>query len=75
MSITMLTRDSNVTRQAVSKHLRVMEDAGLLRNTRHGRESVWELDQQRLRELRRYLKMISRQWDDALDRLREFAED
>ena len=75
MSITRLTTGSNVTRQAISKHLRVMEDAGLLRNTRHGRESVWELDQARLREVRRYLKMISKQWDDALDRHRKFIED
>jgi hypothetical protein len=52
-----------------------MEAAGLLRNTRHGRHSVWELNQQRLREVRRYLKMISRQWDDALGSLREFVED
>lgn len=75
LSITRLTAGSDVTRQAITKHLRVMEEAGLLRNTRHGRYSVWELDQQRLREVRRYLKMISRQWDDALDRLREFVED
>jgi DNA-binding transcriptional ArsR family regulator len=75
LSITRLTAGSNVTRQAITKHLRVMEEAGLLRNTRVGRHSVWELNQQRLREVRRYLKMISRQWDDALDSLREFVED
>lgn len=75
MSITGLTTGSNVTRQAITKHLLVMEDAGLVRNTRQGRESVWELDRQRLREARRYLKMISKQWDDALDRVHESVKD
>jgi DNA-binding transcriptional ArsR family regulator len=75
MSITRLTAGSNVTRQAITKHLHVMEDAGLLRSTRHGRESVWRLDQQRLEGARRYLALISKQWDDALGRLRKFVED
>ena len=73
-SITRLTAGSTVTRQAISKHLRVMEDAGLVRSTRRGRESVWRLNQQRLEDARRYLDLISRQWDDALGRLREFVE-
>jgi len=75
LSITRLTAGSKVTRQAITKHLRVMEDAGLLRSTRHGRESVWQLDLQRLQEARRYLDLISKQWDDALQRLRAFVED
>jgi DNA-binding transcriptional ArsR family regulator len=75
MSITKLTTGSHVTRQAISKHLRVMEEAGLVRSTRHGRESVWQLDQRRLKEARHYLDLISKQWDDALGRLREFVED
>ena len=75
MSIAKLTAGSRITRQAVSKHLRVMESAGLVRSARHGRESVWQLDQRRLEEARRYLDTISRQWDDALGRLRRFVED
>jgi DNA-binding transcriptional ArsR family regulator len=75
MSITRLTAGSKVTRQAITKHLRVMQQAGLVRSARHGRESVWELDPQRLEEARRYLDLISRQWDDALGRLRQFVED
>ena len=74
MSITRLTTGSKVTRQAVTKHLRVMEDAGLVHSTRHGRESVWQLDRQRLQDARRYLDLISSQWDDALSRLRQFVE-
>jgi DNA-binding transcriptional ArsR family regulator len=75
MSIKTLTEGSKVTRQAITKHLRVMEGSGLVRSTRQGRESVWQLDQRRLRDARRYLGTISKQWDGALLRLREFVED
>jgi DNA-binding transcriptional ArsR family regulator len=75
MSITRLTTGSNLTRQAITKHLSVMEQAGLARRTRTGRESVWQLNQQRLEDARGYLDVISKQWDDALCRLREFVED
>jgi DNA-binding transcriptional ArsR family regulator len=75
MSITRLTTGSKVTRQAITKHLRVMEEAGLVRSARHGRESVWQLDQRRLKDARRYLDLISKQWDGALGRLRELVEE
>jgi DNA-binding transcriptional ArsR family regulator len=75
MSITGLTEGSRVTRQAITKHLHVMEEAGLVRSTRHGRESIWQLDQRRLKDARHYLDLISKQWDNALARLREFVED
>lgn len=74
MSITRLTAGSRVSRQAITKHLRVMENAGLVRSRRRGRESVWQLEQQRLEKVRQYLQTISQQWDDALGRLREFVE-
>jgi DNA-binding transcriptional ArsR family regulator len=75
MSITRLTEGSNVTRQAITKHLRLMEDSGLVHSARQGRESVWQLDQRRLEDARRYLDIISKQWDEALSRLRAFVED
>jgi DNA-binding transcriptional ArsR family regulator len=75
MSIARLTTGSKITRQAITKHLRVMEEAGLVQCKRHGRESVWQLEQRRLREARHYLDLISKQWDDALGRLRKFVED
>src|ERR1700677_2999669 len=74
MSIAKLTEGSKVTRQAITKHLRVMEGSGLVRCTRHGRESLWQLDRRRLEDARRYLDIISRQWDDALLRLRKLVE-
>jgi DNA-binding transcriptional ArsR family regulator len=73
-SIARLTDGSRVTRQAIAKHLRVMEHARLVHCTRRGRESVWELDRQRLSDARHYLDQISAQWDDALARLRAFVE-
>jgi DNA-binding transcriptional ArsR family regulator len=74
-SIGSLSRDAPITRQAITKHLRVMENAGLLRCSRQGRESYWELDQRRLKEVQRNLALISAQWDNALGRLRRFVED
>lgn len=74
MSITRLTAGSEVTRQAITKHLRMMEETGLLRATRRGRESVWELEPERLEDARSFLSAISRQWDAALGRLKAFVE-
>jgi DNA-binding transcriptional ArsR family regulator len=75
LSISRLTSGTNVTRQAVTKHLRVMSAAGLVRNLRRGRENVWRLEQRRLEDARRYLDTISRRWDEALGRLRAFVEE
>ena len=74
MSIARLTKGSKVSRQAITKHLRVMQGSGLVRCSRSGRESVWQLEPRHLDEARRYLKKISKQWDDALVRLRKSVE-
>jgi DNA-binding transcriptional ArsR family regulator len=73
-SIKKLTESFDMTRQAITKHLRVMEDAGLVHRSQYGRESVWRLDPKRVAEARRHLESISAQWDDALRRLRGFVE-
>jgi DNA-binding transcriptional ArsR family regulator len=73
-SITRLASGSDVTRQAVTKHLHVLAGAGLVRGRRSGRERVWEIEPLQLREARRYLSLISEQWDEALDRLRKAVE-
>jgi DNA-binding transcriptional ArsR family regulator len=75
LSITKLTEGTPVTRQAITKHLRVLEGAGVVRGSREGRENVYELEPRRLAEARRHLDQISDQWDRALDRLRAFVED
>jgi DNA-binding transcriptional ArsR family regulator len=61
-------------RQAITKHLRVLSDAGLVRSRRAGRERIWELQTRRLAEVRRYLDAISARWDGALERLRTLVE-
>jgi len=75
MSITCLTYGTNVTRQAVTKHLEVMGKVGLVRNVRRGRERIWQLEQRRLKEARHCLELISKQWDEALERLKKFVEE
>lgn len=74
-SITSLTSGSEVTRQAITKHLRRMERAGVLHATRAGRESVWEVETASLDDAEQYLRAISDQWDAALARLKRFVED
>ena len=74
-SIANLTEDAGVTRQAVAKHLRILEDAGLARSTRAGRETSWQLVPAGLDEARASLDHISEQWDAALGRLKAFVED
>ena len=75
LSITQLTAGSAVTRQAITKHLQILAAAGLVHNTRRGRERIWTLDTARLDEVRGYLDGIARQWDAALGRLKTFVED
>ncbi|HSR49708.1 MAG TPA: metalloregulator ArsR/SmtB family transcription factor [Acidobacteriota bacterium] len=74
-SISRLSEGVAVTRQAVTKHLNVLADAGLVRGERRGREHIWELKPGRLSEARDYLDRISLQWDEALHRLKGFVED
>ena len=74
-SIARLTAGTSLTRQAVTKHLRVLETAGVVRSVRVGRESLFEIEPQPLEEARTYLDQVSRQWDDALARLKAHVED
>jgi DNA-binding transcriptional ArsR family regulator len=73
-SIAALTAGSRLTRQAVTKHLRVLERAGIVRCARAGRESLFELDPHPVQSMQDYLAHVSRQWDQALSRLKIFVE-
>jgi DNA-binding transcriptional ArsR family regulator len=75
MSITRLTDTAKVTRQAITKHLHILEGVGLVRGVRHGREQLWELTPGKFEEAHRCLDLISEQWDRALERLRKFVEE
>ena len=74
LSITQLASGSRVTRQAITKHLHVLADAGLVQGFRQGREQLWELTPQQLLAARRSLDLISHQWDNALARLKALVE-
>jgi DNA-binding transcriptional ArsR family regulator len=74
-SITKLAVGFDVTRQAITKHLYTMAEAGLLHTRREGRESLWEILPERLEEARHYLELISKQWDHSLARLKKLVEE
>jgi DNA-binding transcriptional ArsR family regulator len=74
LSIARLSDGSGVTRQAITKHLHSLAAAGLVRDTRSGRERIWELEPRRLEKARRCLDQIADQWDAAIDRLKKFVE-
>ena len=74
-SISHLTRGSRLTRQAITKHLRVLESVGIVRSFRTGRESLFQFDPQPMDEIKEYLDFVSAQWDHALSRLKSFVED
>jgi DNA-binding transcriptional ArsR family regulator len=74
LSISRLSEGAGVTRQAITKHLRAMEDAGLVRDVRRGRERIFELETKRLEKARQVLDQISADWDSAINRLRAYVE-
>ena len=74
LTVTRLSGKFEVSRQAITKHLDVLADAGLVRSSRQGRERIWELEPKRLEDARQYLERLSRHWDDALGRLKAFVE-
>ena len=74
-SISQLTHGSHLTRQAITKHLRVLEHAKIVRCVRSGRHSLFQLDPEPVHQLRDYLDRISVEWDNALARLKSFVED
>ncbi len=73
-SIADLTDGTNLTRQAVTKHLRVLESVRIVHPQRAGRESLFQLDPQPIHDLSVYLEMVSKQWDAALARLKTLVE-
>ncbi len=73
-SITQLTSGMDITRQAVTKHLRVLADAGLVRDIKVGREHLWEFESTRVEEAQHSLVLIAQQWDHALNRLKMTVE-
>ncbi len=73
-SISQLTEGSKLTRQAITKHLRMLERVKIVHSVRTGRESLFEFDPEPIEELKKYLDFVSEQWDQALSRLKSFVE-
>jgi len=73
-SISQLTKGFKLTRQAITKHLQVLESVGIVHSVHAGRESLFEFDPTPIEEMREYLDFVSEQWDQALSRLKSFVE-
>ena len=73
-SISQLTTGSKLTRQAITKHLRVLESAGIVRGVRAGRENLFQFDPAAMMEIKEYVDAVSQEWDRALLRLKAFVE-
>lgn len=74
-SISQLTEGSRLTRQAITKHLRVLERARIVHSVRQGRENLFEFDPESVKEVKNYLEQVSQHWDRALARLKTLVED
>lgn len=74
-SATSLAEGVPVTRQAILKHLHVLESVGLVVHMKQGREVLYTLDLRRFEEARSFLEQISADWDRAIARLRDFVEE
>lgn len=74
-STSQVTQAVPVSRQAATKHLELLEAAGLVVSSRRGRERVWTMRTQPLIRAGDYLTQLSRQWDAAIDRLRAYVEE
>ncbi|HWA76505.1 MAG TPA: metalloregulator ArsR/SmtB family transcription factor [Polyangiaceae bacterium] len=75
LSATALSTGTKVTRQAIAKHLQVLEDAGLVTRERQGREVLHSLETRRLEVARAFLDQVSATWDRRIDRLRSLVEE
>lgn len=73
-SIAQLTEGTRVTRQAITKHLRVLEDVGVVHSVKRGRENLYALDPKPIEGLREYLSVVASQWERALADLKDFVE-
>jgi len=73
-SIAQLTSGTEISRQAVTKHLQVLADAGVVGDIKRGRERLWQLAPDAIEDARQALELIGQEWERRLDRLKTFAE-
>jgi DNA-binding transcriptional ArsR family regulator len=70
-----LRQGTRISRQAITRHLQVLEDAGLVASGRVGRDRQWKMQARQLAALSACLERISVQWDTRLERLKALVED
>lgn len=75
MSATWLSDGEAATRQNITKHLQVLETAGLIKRQKKGREVLYTIEAARFKEANMFLTEVSAGWDRAIDRLRQAVED
>ena len=75
LSATALSGDAHVTRQAIVKHLQVLEGAGLVSHEKRGREVLYAIEAKRFAQAQNFLDAVSQSWDRAIERLRTMVED
>lgn len=75
LSATALAEGASVTRQAVVKHLQVLEAADIVTHKRRGREVIYEIHAANLTDARKFIDRLSDEWDFALERLKTIVED
>ena len=73
-SIAQLTANTDMSRQGVTKHLRVLADAGVVRDVKIGRERLWQLEPGKIEAAKRTLEIIGKEWEFALNKLKNFVE-
>ncbi|MEJ2449896.1 MAG: metalloregulator ArsR/SmtB family transcription factor [Gammaproteobacteria bacterium] len=74
LSIAQLTATTHISRQGVTKHLQMLAEAGVVRDTRQGRQRLWQLEPGQIEEAKRALEVIGQQWEAALGKLKAFVE-
>ena len=74
LSATALSEGAHVTRQAIVKHLQVLEGARLVTHEKRGREVLYTLEARQFQEARAFLDSVSAGWDRAIERLRRLVE-
>ena len=73
-SISPLADDSKLTRQAITKHLGVLERAGIVSSTQSGRERLFSFEDEPIKELQQYLASVSKQWEQTTARRKSHTE-
>jgi DNA-binding transcriptional ArsR family regulator len=74
-SISQLAEGTRLTRQAVTKHLQILERVGLVRSVRKGRETLFEFDAAPIETMTQYLDLVSAQWEKKLTDLQAFLDE